>query len=105
PITNYRTLEFAKPLSTRMIWNIVARWGDYCRLGKLSPHDLRRKAITRALDQGLSYRQGQRMSGHKDPKTIIGHNDQRGNIDLNAVNHLNYDEKTESKSVPAEMKR
>jgi site-specific recombinase XerD len=25
PITNYRTLEFDKPLSTRMIWNIVSR--------------------------------------------------------------------------------
>jgi integrase len=56
PLTNYRTLEFDKPLSTRMVWNIVARWGDYCGIGKLSPHDLRRTAITRALDQGLYYR-------------------------------------------------
>jgi integrase/recombinase XerD len=105
PITNYRTLEFSKPLSTRMVWNIVARWGDYCMLGKLSPHDLRRTAITRALDQGLSYRQVQMMSGHQDPKTVMRYDHHRENIDLNAVNHLNYDEKTESKSVPAEMKR
>jgi len=26
--TSYRTLEFDKPLSARMLWNIVARWGD-----------------------------------------------------------------------------
>ena len=57
PRVNYRTLEFARPLSTRMVHLIVRRWGDYCGVGKLSPHDLRRTAITRALDQGLSYRQ------------------------------------------------
>jgi integrase len=97
PITNYRTLEFDKPLSTRMVGNIVARWGDYCRIGKLSPHDLRRTAITRALDQGLSYRQVQMMSGHKDPKTVMRYDHHRENLDLNAVNHLSYDEKAEKK--------
>jgi integrase/recombinase XerD len=97
PITNYRTLEFDKPLSTRMIGNIVARWGDYCRIGKLSPHDLRRTAITRALDQGLSYRQVQMMSGHKDPKTVMRYDHHRENLDLNAVNYLSYDEKADKK--------
>ena len=48
PLVNYRTLEFNKPLSTRMVWNIVARWGNWGGVGKLSPHDLRRTAITRA---------------------------------------------------------
>ena len=97
PITNYRTLEFDKPLSTRMIGNIVARWSDYCGIGKLSPHDLRRTAITRALDQGLSYRQVQMMSGHRDPKTVMRYDHHRENLDLNAVNHLSYDD-SESKS-------
>lgn len=92
PITNYRTLEFDKPLSTRMIGNIVARWSDCGGVGKLSPHDLRRTAITRALDQGLSYRQVQMMSGHRDPKTVMRYDHHRENIALNAVNHLNYDE-------------
>jgi len=80
-----------------MIWNIVARWGDYCQLGKVMPHDLRRTAITRALDQGLSYRQVQMMSGHQDPKTVLRYDHHRENIDLNAVNHLNYEEKAENK--------
>jgi integrase/recombinase XerD len=90
PITNYRTLSFSKPLSTTMAWNIVKKWGDYSGVGKLSPHDLRRTAITRALDQGLSYRQVQMMSGHKDPKTVMRYDHNRENLDQNAVNFLNY---------------
>ena len=92
PQTNYRTLEFSKPLSTRMAWNIVQRWAEYGRLGKVSPHDLRRTAITKALDQGLSYRQVQMMSGHKDPKTVMRYDHGRENLELNAVNFLQYDE-------------
>jgi integrase/recombinase XerD len=90
PHTNYRTLEFNKALSTRMVWNIVSRWGEYTAVGKLSPHDLRRTAITRALDQGLTYRQVQMMSGHKDPKTVMRYDHGRENLDLNAVNFLKY---------------
>lgn len=92
PRTNYRTLIFDKPLSTRMVWNIVSRWADYGGVGKLSPHDLRRTAITRALDQGLTYRQVQMMSGHKDPKTVMRYDQGRENLDLNAVNFLMYEE-------------
>jgi uncharacterized repeat protein (TIGR03833 family) len=44
---------------------------DYSRLGDLSPHDLRRMAITRALGSGLTYRQVRMMSKHKDPKTVM----------------------------------
>src|SRR5256714_1357882 len=51
PHTNYRTLEFDKGLSPRTAWNVVARWASYGGIGKLSPHDLRRTAITKALDQ------------------------------------------------------
>jgi integrase/recombinase XerD len=91
PTLNYRTLIFDKPLSTRMVRNIVARWGDYTGIGKLSPHDLRRTAITRALDQGLSYRQVQMMTGHKDPKTVMLYDRGRENLDLNAINFLSYD--------------
>ena len=92
PVVNYRTLEFSKPLSTRMAWNIVQRWADYSRIGRVSPHDLRRTAITRALDQGLSYRQVQMMSGHRDPKTVMRYDHGRENLELNAVNFLDYSE-------------
>jgi hypothetical protein len=49
PHTNYRTLDFDKALSTRMAQKIVKKWADYSRLGDLSPHDLRRPAITASL--------------------------------------------------------
>lgn len=92
PHTNYRTLSFDKPLSTRMVQKIVKRWADYSRLGDLSPHDLRRTAITRALESGLSYRQVQMMSKHRDPKTVMRYDHGRENLDQNAVNFLGYDE-------------
>lgn len=94
PLVNYRTLVHAKALSPRMIEKIVGRWGDYAGIGKLTPHDLRRTAITRALDQGMTYRQVQMMSGHKDPKTVMRYDHGRENLDLNAVNFLQYEEES-----------
>jgi integrase/recombinase XerD len=95
PITNYRTLVFDKPLSKQMAWNIVKKWGDLGGIGKISPHDLRRTAITKALDQGLTYRQVQMMTGHRDPKTVMKYDHGRENLEQNAVNFLNYDEKSD----------
>ena len=92
PHTNYRILDFDKPLSTRMVQKIVKRWADYSRIGDLSPHDLRRTAITKALDSGLTYRQVQVMSKHRDPKTVMRYDHGRENLDQNAVNFLGYDE-------------
>ena len=92
PHTNYRTLVFDKPLSATMAWHIVRKWGRFTGVGKLSPHDLRRTAITKALDQGLSYRQVQMMTGHKDPKTVMRYDHGRENLDQNAVNFLSYGE-------------
>lgn len=91
PMTNYRTLVFDKPLSTTMVWYIVRRWGNFTGIGKVSPHDLRRTAITRALDKGLTYRQVQMMSGHKDPKTVMRYDHGRENLEQNAINFLDYE--------------
>jgi integrase len=88
PHTNYRTLTFDKPLSTRVVQKIVKRWADYSRVGDLSPRDLRRTAVTRALESGLTYRQGQMMSEHKDPKTVMRYGHGRENLEQNAVNFL-----------------
>lgn len=98
PHTNYRTLEYNKPLSATMAWHVVKKWGEYCGVGKVSPHDLRRTAITRALDQGLSYRQVQMMSGHRDPKTVMRYDHHRENMEHNAVNFLSYEEDEPSPS-------
>jgi integrase/recombinase XerD len=92
PHTNYRTLTFDKALSQRMVQKIVARWADYSRVGDVSPHDLRRTAITKALDAGLTYRQVQMMSKHRDPKTVMRYDHGRENMEQNAVNFLEYEE-------------
>jgi integrase/recombinase XerD len=92
PQSNYRTLVFDKALSTRMVQNIVAKWGRFTGVGDVSPHDLRRTAITRALEMGQTYRQVQMMSKHKDPKTVMRYDHGRENLDQNAVNFLEYDE-------------
>jgi integrase/recombinase XerD len=92
PITNYRTLDFDKAISKQMAWNIVKKWGEFGGIGKISPHDLRRTAITKALDQGLTYRQVQMMTGHKDPKTVMRYDHGRENLEQNAVNFLSYEE-------------
>lgn len=68
--------------------------GDYSGVEKLSPHDLRRTAITRALDQGLSYRQVPMMSGHRDPKTVLRYDHNRKNVELNAINLLLYEDES-----------
>jgi integrase/recombinase XerD len=92
PHSNYRTLVFDKALSTRMVQNIVAKWGRFTGVGDVSPHDLRRTAITRALEMGQTYRQVQMMSKHRDPKTVMRYDHGRENLDQNAVNFLRYDE-------------
>jgi integrase len=92
PISNYRTLVFDKPLSTTMVWYITRKWGEFSGIGKVSPHDLRRTAITRALDKGLTYRQVQMMSGHKDPKTVMRYDHGRENLEQNAINFIDYEE-------------
>jgi integrase len=75
-----------------MVQNIVAKWGSFTGVGDVSPHDLRRTAITRALEIGQTYRQVQMMSKHKDPKTVMRYDHGRENLDENAVNFLGYDE-------------
>lgn len=92
PHSNYRTLEFDKGLSPRMVQKIIAKWGNFTGVGDVSPHDLRRTAITRALEMGQTYRQVQMMSKHKDPKTVMRYDHGRENLDQNAVNFLGYDE-------------
>jgi integrase/recombinase XerD len=92
PHTNARTLVYNKPLSTRMIGKIVKKYADYAGIGDLSPHDLRRTAITRALDLGESIREVQMMSGHKDIRSLMKYDHGRENLEKNAINRLHYND-------------
>jgi site-specific recombinase XerD len=100
PLVNYRTLVFDKPLTTRQAEKVVGRWAEFAGLGRVTPHDLRRTAVTRALEQGLSYRQVQMMSGHRDPKTVMRYDHGRENLDLNAVNFLDYSDREPPNGTP-----
>ena len=64
----------------------------YTDVGKVSTHDLRRTAITRALDQGLSHRQVRMMTGHKSLEMVLRYDHHRESMELNAVNFLDYAE-------------
>ena len=91
PTLNYRTLVFDKPLSQRMIQKIVARWGEFSGVGKVTPHDLRRTVVTKLLNDGHTYREVQMVTKHKDPKTIMKYDHARENLDSSPVNSLSYE--------------
>jgi integrase/recombinase XerD len=88
PQTSFFDAEAA--LTVRSAERIIARWAEYAAIGHVSPHDLRRTAITRAFDLGLSHRQVQAMSGHRDPRTVMRYDHNRFDLAHNAINFLHY---------------
>ncbi|MBA3241087.1 MAG: tyrosine-type recombinase/integrase [Acidobacteria bacterium] len=93
PIENHRTGRHNRGLTRQMIGKIVKKWADFTGIkGKVTPHDLRRTAITRALNQGRTYREVQMMSKHKDPKTVMRYDYERDNLERNPVNSLSYED-------------
>jgi site-specific recombinase XerD len=92
PHSNYRTHEFAKPLSSRHAHKIVRRWAEHAGLGRVSPHDLRRTVITKLLNDGRSYREVQMVTKHRDPRSVQRYDHARENLEQNPVNTLSYDD-------------
>jgi integrase/recombinase XerD len=90
PCGRYGAVETSRHLSTRRAFNIVRDWAKKAGIGELSPHDLRRTAITTALQQGCSYRHVQMMSGHRQIKTVMIYDYQRESIEDNPINYLYY---------------
>ena len=80
-----------KPLSTRHVWHLVKTYAKLCGIGDVSPHDLRRTAITQAFKQRVPIRHIQRMSGHQDLNTLRLYDLDRENLEDNAISELNYD--------------
>lgn len=99
PSISYRTANGSRPLSSRRAYDIVSKWAELTGLGDLSPHDLRRTAITRALEQGLSYRQIQSMTGHQQPQTVMIYDYTRDSLINGAANFLYYEVDDEGESV------
>src|SRR5215213_3436721 len=92
PHSNYRTLVFDKALSPRHVQRIVAKWGQYSGVGKITPHDLRRTVVTELLNRGHSYREVQMVTKHRDPKTVMRYDRARDNLENNPVINFNYEE-------------
>lgn len=93
PMHNYSTSEQNRGLSRQMIGRIVRKWAGFVGLeGRVSPHNLRATAITRALSQGRTYRDVQMMSKQRDPKTVVQYDYEKDNLERNPVNSLNYEE-------------
>ena len=92
PHSNYRTLVFDKALSPRQVQRIVAKWGQFSGVGKITPHDLRRTVVTELLNRGHSYREVQMVTKHKDPKTVMRYDHARENLDKNPINTFGYEE-------------
>jgi integrase/recombinase XerD len=93
PSKSHRTGTYNRGLSRQMIFNIVRKWADFAGIkGTVTPHDFRRTAITRALNQGRTYREVQMMSKHKDPKTVMRYDYERDNLERNPVNSLSYED-------------
>lgn len=90
PLVNYRTLQFNKPLSARMIQQIVGQWGELTGVGKVRPHDLRQTVIMKLLDDGYDYREVQMVTKHKDAKTIMRYDQAREK--LRRVPHKDLDD-------------
>lgn len=94
PHSNYRTLVFDKALSPRHVQRIVAHWGRFTGVGKVTPHDLRRTVVTELLNRGHSYREVQMVTKHRDPKTVMRYDRARDNLENNPVINFDYEEKS-----------
>lgn len=88
---NKRWFGENNPLSTRHVWHLVKRYSKLAGIGDVSPHDLRRTAITQAFKQKVPIRNIQRMSGHQDLNTLRLYDLDRENLEDNAINELSYD--------------
>lgn len=94
PTVNYRRLVFDKPLSTRMVREIVAKWaafGGVDKGGAVTPHDLRRTPITKALREGWTIAAVMKMSGHRDPRNVMRYNHDTDSLTGNPIASLSYD--------------
>ena len=90
PHRNHRTLVHAKPLSQRQVQKIVARWADYASVGKVTPHDFRRTAITEML-KTYPIQEVQMASKHRDVRTLMSYDRDRENLERNPVKTFRYD--------------
>jgi integrase/recombinase XerD len=100
-------------LTSRHVWHLVGKYGEKLftpeilklrkenpslsenqikKAFRLTPHDFRRTAITRALDLGESYRRVMNASRHKSITSIQRYDLHREALEENSILTLNYNE-------------
>ena len=100
-------------LTSRHVWHLVGKYGEKLfmpeilkmkkenpslsesqikKAFRLTPHDFRRTAITRALDMGESYRRVMNASRHKSITSIQRYDLHREALEENSILTLNYNE-------------
>ena len=105
-------------LTSRHVWHLVGRYGENLfkpeilkmkkenpalneaqlkKAFRLTPHDFRRTAITRALDLGESYRRVMNASRHKSIASIQRYDLHRETLEENSILTLNYDDSENNK--------
>lgn len=84
---NKRWFDENNPLSTRHIGYLIKKYSKLVGIGDVSPHNLRRTAITQAFKQKAPIRNIQRLSGHQDLNTLRLYNFDKENLEANALIH------------------
>lgn len=73
PLSRTRPLVDHGEFSTFQLWKVIRQRGAEAGLGVVTPHDLRRFAITTMLEHGVDLALVARTVGHKDPATTAGY--------------------------------
>lgn len=82
-----------RAICSRHAWHVVKTYGKLSGIGKeIKPHDFRRSSITRALDQGESYRRVQNAARLKSIQTVRRYDHHRESLEENSILTLNYDD-------------
>lgn len=100
-------------LTSRHVWHTITKYGEQLfiseiikmkrerpdldekvirKMFRLTPHDFRRTAITRALDMGESYRRVMNASRHKSITSIQRYDLHRNAMEENSILTLNYND-------------
>lgn len=61
--------EYTEPMTSQSVYNMLAKRGKAAKLGKFTPHDLRRTLVGDLLDDGVDIATVAKIVGHSDVAT------------------------------------